>query len=198
MTTPNIGWSEFAAGRHKKGTGFSYSTLTNEQVVQLVREAWDKRQPGMGEATLDRKIVVPVQMPEGTYFNPVVALREDLPVYAKVTRRQDGEDLFIETFTLQADVDRLGLEYLPDDGKNVGVVVYSAAALEENGGKRTTEDPWEIVTYITLGEKMTPLTMARNFLGKAGGTVSAYTSQEFAEAIYEQSTKGGVRVKARA
>jgi hypothetical protein len=39
---------------------------------------------------------------------------------------------------------------------------------------------------------MNPLTMARNFLEKPGGTFCEYTAREFAEAVYYWSRRAGL------
>lgn len=193
-----LGWSDFAKQRHAPGAGYTYTTLSETEVVGLTLGAWGKRRPGQGETTLDRKVVVPVTFPPGSFFLPVVGLVEGLPVQARVTRRQEGEDLYVETFVYEDDVARLGLK--PQEPKYVNVVCYHHEALLENNGTRSTACEWEIVCLLgsmVPVEPMTPLTMARNYLSLPGGTKSVYTAEEFAEAIYFHSTKGGVRIKRR-
>jgi hypothetical protein len=83
--------------------------------------------------------------------------------------------------------------------RTVDIVCYSAEALMENDGGRSTDCDWEIVTFLCTDEDeqepMTPLTMARNFLEKPGGTRSVYTSREFAESIWHHASVRGIRVK---
>ncbi len=111
-------------------------------------------------------------------------IREGLDFHTKATRRQPGEDLYLST-TVFGD---------PSVTSDVGVVLYSKATLLENEGNLTAPDnDWEIVALIKLNEPMHPLTMARNFLEKSGGTKSVYTAEEFAQAIYFWSNK--VRVE---
>jgi hypothetical protein len=67
------------------------------------------------------------------------------------------------------------------------IVLYSREALTENVGESSGDFDWEVVAILAKtneNEPMTPLTMARNFLEKPGGTKSVYTAQEFAEAVY--------------
>ena len=74
-------------------------------------------------------------------------------------------------------------------------MLYSAAALTENEGKRSGDFDWEIVAIIASPvetEPMNPLTMARNFLEKPGGTFCEYTAREFAEAVYYWSCRAGL------
>lgn len=195
---PTIGMSQFARERHRPGTGNSYTLMTEEQLIYLVGACWEKRKPGKGETGLDRKVVVPV--PWGGFYMPTIGIQPGLPVRAEVTRRQEGEDYFVETYVSLADVERLGL--VMNQPNHVEIVCYSSEALLENNGTRSTDCDWEIVAILASerregdeDEPMRPLTMARNFLQKEGGTKSEYTAEEFAKAIYYWSTKGGIKVK---
>jgi len=55
---------------------------------------------------------------------------------------------------------------------------YHKDALLENGGERTTNCDWEVVAILAsaIPNEPMPLTMARNFLQKPGGTKSVYTA----------------------
>lgn len=204
MKVPSVGWSKFATDRHVLGTGFSYSTFSNPSIADLVRQNWHKRVPGHGETTLDRKIVVPIQPflmgSEGDipmFFIPEVALRSGLPLKAIVTSRQQGEDLFVETYIDFEDAKELGIN--PEPATKVEVVCYCAEVLLENGGVRTTNDDWEIVSLNASNDDKEPpmdsLTMARNFLEMPGGTKSDYTAEEFAKAVYYKATNRKIKIK---
>lgn len=191
---PTIGWSKFARERHRPGSGNTYTTLEEQYVVQMAELFWDGRQPGHGETGLDRKVVIPVKDAVG-FFLPTAKLEEDLPLRAHATRRQAGEDLHVEVFLDSEDAKRFKIE--PEIAKFVKIVCYSADALLENNGERSTDCDWEIVAILgskAEQEPMTPLTMARNFLEKPGGTKSEYTAKEFAEAIYYHSQRG-IKIK---
>jgi hypothetical protein len=94
-----------------------------------------------------------------------------------VVRRQPHEDPFLLT-TAKGPV-------LPC--RHASVVLYSSATLLENGGVRSGDFDWEIVA-VTAGpwekEPMMPLTMARNFLSRPGGTKATYSAEQLAESIY--------------
>ena len=201
MKDPTLGWSDFAYRRHKPGTGFSYSTWSQQAVAEMTRLFWDKREPGSGETELDRKVVVPVD--PGSFVCTTALITDQMkdalvsPLKAVVSRRQDGEDLFIghELKRFWAWLQRI--EVKPEPCNYAKVVCYSAEALLENGGTRTAQPDgliydWEIVCVIASPvehEPMPPLTMARNMLEKTGGTKGTYTAEEFAEAIYYWSQR---------
>lgn len=191
-TIPTIGWSNFARTHHTQDSGNSYTTLSEDEVVQRVLENWDSRKPGTGETGVDRKVLVPI--PAADFFCPPKAkLVEGMPVQAEVVVRQAGEDPFIQTFVTPEDARKCGaLVEVP--ANFVEVVVYSADALLENDGERSTDCDWEIVCLLAQQgfktEPMPPLTMARNQLEKPGGTKGEYTAQQYAEAIWHHANKG--------
>jgi hypothetical protein len=193
MTTATIGWTNFALRRHIPGTGNSYFGHLPEHVALLASANWSARQPGKGESNCNRKVVVPV--PEWQFYcPPTVPLTKGLKVQGEATCRQEGEDPRLEIF-----VDITQIDFEPIPAKKVEIVCYSADALLEEDGKRDTDCAWEIVSVNCSGteepEQMDPLTMARNYLRKPGGTFSNYTALEFAEAIYNKSTKRRIKVK---
>jgi hypothetical protein len=168
--------------------------LDPSEVVHLADVHWDKRRPGSGETDLSRKVIVPVP-PEGFFCPPRTRLMPGMPVRAEVVTRQDGEDPYVQTFITPEDAKTWGVLETP--AEIAEVVCYSAEALLENGGTRSTDCDWEIVTLLcSIGatDPMMPLAMARNFLEKPGGTKGEYTAQEFAEAIWHWSQRG-IRIK---
>jgi hypothetical protein len=190
----SLGFSKFARERHKKGTGNSFFNLSEELVIKLVTDEWALRYPGQGETGLDRKIVVPVN-PIGFWISTTTTLLEGMPLQAEVVRRQPGEDPYVEVYIDTLDAMKFGIS--PTPAVYCNIVCYSAEALLENGGERSTFCDWEIVAILASKkeiEPMPPLTMARNFLEKAGGTKSIYSAEEFAQAIYDNSIKG-VKIK---
>ncbi len=189
-----IGLSEFCRNYNDPKSGNSYTTLSDKELIACVEKNWDKRTPGTGETGIDRKVLVPVSG-ENFYCPPRIALTKDLPLKARVKYRQEGEDPYIEIYVTFEDAKKYGYKDIPAVACNV--VCYSAEALQENNGTRSTDCEWEIITILAQNsvelEPMLPLTMARNFLEKTGGTKSVYSAKEFAEAIYYHSNRG-VRV----
>ena len=195
--TKSIGWSDFASKHSRPGTGNSYTTHSDEFVEKLVSDNWFNVKPGSGETTTDRKILVPVP-PAGFFCPPQAKMIMGMPVNAEIVQRQDGEDPYVQTYVTRAVAEAFGaLVDVP--AKSVDIVCYSAEALEENDGKRSTNCAWEIVTILCRDsdelEPMLPLAMARNMLEKPGGTMGKYTAEEFAEAIWHHATQKGLRVK---
>lgn len=192
-----LGWSRFAAENCRRGTGHSYSLLPDESVVDLTLANWAARVPGSGETTLDRKVLVGVP-PDRFFCPPRARLVEGMPVQAGIATRQEGEDPYVELFVSE----KVAREYdalMLRPARTTDIVCYSAEALLENGGRRSTPCDWEIVTILcSAGDRqapMSPLTMARNFLEKPGGTRSVYTAREFAESVWHHSIVEGIRVK---
>lgn len=192
-----IAFSDFARKHNSRSSGNSYTSLTEQQVECLVLDNWHKAIPGQGETTLDRKVLVPVD-PRGFWCPPRASLVEGMNIKAEVKTRQAGEDPSIEIYVEEAEARRCNALVF-QEAKRVDVVCYSADALLENNGSRSSDCDWEIVCFLAINrdvvEPMQPLAMARNFLEKVGGTKGDYSAKEFAEAIWHHHTQKGVKVK---
>ena len=188
-----IGVSDFAKGRHFDISGYTYTTLTPDELSELVSRYWHTAIPGAGEKDLTRKVLVSVPATVHSteaFFTPYARLTEGMLFRGYTKRRQEGEDLYREVEVVN------GHLWPTEEVKFVKVVLYSVEALLENDGTRSTDADWEVVAIIASpfeNEPMHPLAMARNFLEKVGGTKSHYTAQEFAEAIYYWSQRVKVR-----
>jgi len=173
--TESIGWSNFARGRHLPSEGFSYFEGTDEELEILIKDNWDKREPGMGAVGLDDVVCVPV--PADKFRCAFTKVGAAVALQSEVYRRQENEDPSIRT-TAEGD---------PEPANFAKVVLYSAHELEKNDGERSTECDWEIVCLIASpveDEPMNPLAMARNQLEKVGGTPRTYTTEEWANAVW--------------
>jgi hypothetical protein len=179
-----FGVNEFAGTRHfSQDNGYTYTTMSYEELCAEIAKNWDKRKPGKGETSVDRKVVVPISNEH--VYGTFVAVKPDMQITSEVVQRQAGEDYFIESKVAYSDGN-------PVRNKFAKVVLYSREALLENEGTCSTDADWEVVCLISSDaddEPMQPLAMARNMLEKAGGTASTYTAQEFAEAIYYWSQR---------
>tara|TARA_Y100000034_G_scaffold136074_1_gene210627 strand:- start:3313 stop:3918 length:606 start_codon:yes stop_codon:yes gene_type:complete len=196
---PTIGWSNFALKQHEPTSGNSYTVLARLTVETLVAhpDNWNKREPGMGETDLSRKVVVPVH-PSGFFCPPRANIVEGMPVQAEIYKRQEHEAPYVRTYVKREDAVEFNALITPV-ARDVKIVCYSAATLEENDGGRSTDCDWEIVCLLCSdtdgNEPMKPLTMARNYLEMDGGTKTDYSAQEFAESIWHNSIDNTLRVK---
>jgi hypothetical protein len=174
-----IGWSNFALKRNTKAHHSSFKG-NPKKLLDLVRKHWRKRVPGSGRSDTKKVVVVPIleKNLHKLFDCPWARVEDAKYLSAKAVRRQDNEDAYIEVHGRKGK--KLPVKYAK-------VVLYSAEALLENDGERSGDYDWEIVAILAGpwdNEPMSPLTMARNYLQKTGGTYAPYTAQQFAESIY--------------
>ncbi len=177
---PTLAWSDFARSRHVPHGRHAWFDGTEAELLDLVRAAWPRRRPGAGRQDLEAVVVVPV--PPARFVGSTVAVRTDTPLFATLDRRQPHEDPYI----------RVTAAGPREPVRHAAVVLYSAATLLENGGTRSSDAEWEVVSVqasAAADEPMYPLTMARNFLEKPGGTFADYPARAFAEAIWYWSAR---------
>jgi hypothetical protein len=179
MTTsgvPSLGWSKFALDRHEDPESPKRWRGSPEALLELVAAHWADRKPGRGRDDLSHVVVVVV--PPTDFVGSTVAVDETTPLVAQWHQRAEGEEPVIR-------VRAAGGE--PEPARFAQVVLYSAETLLENGGTRSTEADWEVVAILAGAredEPMDPVTMARNYLQRPGGTFAPYSARDFAEAIY--------------
>lgn len=172
MKNPIVGWSDFSFEKDRwkfKGTAAG--------LLKLVHKNWKNRVPGVGRTDLTKVVVVPIK--EVNLFKcNWLDINSAKRITGKVVRRQPFEDPYVALIG----------RGVSEAVKCAKVVLYSADTLLEDGGTRThLNADWEVVAVLTgpwENEPMTPLTMARNFLRKPGGTFAPYTAEQFAESIY--------------
>ncbi len=176
----SLGWSAFAVRRHVPGGPHAWFDGTCEDLLDLMREHWSHRRPGAGRTGLDEVVVVPV--PAERFVAGTVLVVEDTPLFAALERRQPHEEAYL----------RVTAAGPREPARFASVVLYSAATLLENGGTRSGDFDWEVVSLQAgpvADEPMHPITMARNFLERPGGTFAPYTARQFAEAIWYWSRR---------
>ena len=180
---PSLAWSDFARGRYVSGGSHSYCQGGEDALLELVADHWTARRPGRGREDLGEVVVVPV--PADGFVCGTVRVEEATPLQAKFVRRQAQEEGFVKVYAAGP----------REPALHAAVVLYSAAALLRNGGRRSSEADWEVVSIIAApvpDEPMDPLTMARNMLAKAGGTPCTYTAEQFAEAIWYWAARADI------
>lgn len=173
--TPTLAWSDFARDRCVPGGSHTWFAGAPDELLARVRAGWAQRRPGQGRAGLDEVVVVPVD-PAG-FVGTTVLVAEGTPLRAELTRRRPDEEPYLRVLAAGP----------REPVRHAAVVLYSAATLLQDGGRRSSDADWEIVALLAgpvPDEPMDPLTMARNFLRKPGGTHAAYTAEQFAAAIW--------------
>ena len=185
VSVPSLAWSEFARRRHVPGGKHTWYEGSEDQLLDLVRAHWPERRPGAGRDGLDEVVVVAV--PPGGFHGTTVRVEDGTRLHAALDRRRPDEDPFV----------RVTAEGVPEPARHAGVVLYSAETLLENDGERSSDAEWEVVCLLAGAgpqEPMDPVTMARNFLEKPGGTYAPYTARQFAEAIWFWSRRAARHV----
>jgi hypothetical protein len=168
--------SPFARGRHLAGpsTGLSYYGGSELSLVELINNSIDDEDPKPGY----RDGVVLVRVPAEGFFSGLVQLEPGDDLVAEFKSRRPGEDAFVNVRALKD----------PQPAGHVEVVLYSHAVLAEDN-EASDDDPesWEVISVNAQPKAgdvpMDPMTMARNFLGLAGGTKAAFTPEQFAQSI---------------
>lgn len=173
-----FGISDFVR-RQTPESRFSHFDGTWFELLDLVQAAWDRGNYHPGY----RPGVFLVSVSPLRFKSGVVDVTDTTQLVAKFDARRPTEAPFLH-------IEAIGGEKLP--AKVVDIVVYAEEVLNENGECSTGTD-YEIVSInarATLYEEpLTPMAMARNFLGLPGGTAAEYSAAQFAEAIIYWSTR---------
>ena len=136
-----------------------------------------------------REGVMLVSVPPARFFTSIVAITDDTLIGASFEARREGEEKHI--------VVRAHGEKMP--AKHVEIVLYRRDVLGADERslswlfEPTKFAEWEIISINARAteeeEPMDPLTMARNYLEKTGGTKGVYTAQQFADSIWYWSQR---------
>ncbi|WP_303673358.1 DUF3228 family protein [Vampirovibrio chlorellavorus] len=150
-----------------------------DELVNLVERQWEQRQPSPHNSG-----VLLIPMPEAEchrFLGSVIAVDENTPLTAHFAPRMAGEAGFIQ-------VEVCGGQKAP--AHRAEIILYSHETLAQDGDAPATREADYYIISINAyasgqAEPMSPMTMARNFLGLKGGTrpETPYTAQEFAESI---------------
>lgn len=171
---PSIAMNSFAK-RQTADSRFSHFGGTFEELCALIEANFENQEPG------DRDGIILVTVPAEGFFSGVVQVTADTELLSSFEARRDDEAAFVQTVALDA-------QKMP--AQHVQVVLFNQATL---GDDASTDADWEVISInarATEGEEpMTPMAMARNFLGLEGGTLTLYTADQFAEAIIYWSDK---------
>jgi hypothetical protein len=174
--TVRLGISEFARrysaeGRHAHFEG------TWEALLALIQQNWESRKANPNNPNV---VVVPMP-PESAprFYATTVSVTPETRLSVEFKPRRDGEEPFLDV---------LAAGGAKQPAAMAEIVLYHRDVLD--GEVFSPEDAqWLVVAikaYPTAEpEPMHPITMARNLLGRPGGTVPEvpYSPQQFAEAI---------------
>ena len=170
-----IGVNEFAK-RQTADSRFTHYDGTWEELRELVDKNFDNQKPGYRDGVL--LVNVPA---DGFYMvGPYIEGKEYKAVFKA---RREGEEPFMQ---IENNDEKIPCGY-------VEIVLYRKDVLDE-GEEATTDAEWEVVSINgrdnDAEEPMTPLTMARNYLGLQGGTKGNFSAEDFAKAIVYWSKRG--------
>ena len=167
----NIGFSNF----------YQNDNLTEYEKASIlidVSKNWELRIPGSGRSDTLKVCLVPLDKRFHHLFpGRLIPISEIDYTRACIVKRQPKEDFYIDNRAHGA----------PLQNNHVKVVLYSKDTLLENDGEANGQYDWEIVAINASpfpDEPMEPITMARNYLQKVGGTFAPYSAEDFAKSIY--------------
>lgn len=155
--------------RQTASSKYSHYEGSWDELITLVSEYFPEDASGE---------VVAVDVPVAGFFSGVVKLTEGCTLQAEFSARRKDEEPYTQ-------VTVVGGMKLP--AASVKIILYSHESLAKDGDASSDDAEWEVISInasaTALGEPLTPVAMARNFLGMAGGTKREYSAEEFAEAI---------------
>ena len=111
-------------------------------------------------------------------FCPYVRITKETRLSAKVVKRREDEDFYIQVRAMNGNLIRTG---------SVDLILYRNDILLENN-ENTTNADWELISINALPKgvesmPMGPITMMRNQLKLNGGTKAEYSSDEWAKSV---------------
>jgi hypothetical protein len=168
--TPKIIINEFCL-RQTADSKFSHFTSSWETLAALAEVNFEYAKKGY------RKGVLLIPVPAEGFFSGVVKLAPDVEIIASYAPRRPGEDHFVQ---LTAKGEKSPALF-------VDLVVYDKAALGKDAS--VVRADWEVVSInarTVAVEPQTPMAMARNILGRVGGSEVVegdYSAKGFAESI---------------
>jgi hypothetical protein len=178
MKTLTFGVNDHALKHFEKGSPFSEFDGTADKLLSLVEFSFGNGTESTdGDGNGTGIFSVPVK---GKFLCPTVKLEKGAELVSEFGLRrkaEEGEERNIHTTIAASE----GLSKTPVG--EATIILYSREAL---GDSATTDCDFELVTILASveNEPMNPVTMARNMLGKPGGTQVEYTAEQFAEAVW--------------
>jgi len=173
-----IGINSFAT-RQTAESKFSHFGGSWEELQQLVEKHVRTATPGYRDG------VQTVSVPAENFYCGVVEVTPETELRAVFASRRPPEKPYLQFEAVNG-------EKLP--AKNVEVIIYRRDVLLEDGEDAvSTNCEWEVVSINARPtdeeEPQHPVSMARNFLNREGGTKADYSAEEFAKSIEYWSTR---------
>ena len=112
------------------------------------------------------------------FFSSMVSINEKTKLEAKVEKRLEGEETYIQIRALNG-------KLLPT--ARADLILYRHDVLYENN-EQSTDCDWELIAFHAVPDglkdlPMGPVTMMRNQLELPGGTAANYSSEKWAESV---------------
>lgn len=174
-----LGFNPFVR-RQTPESKFTSWTLSDEEILQRVRNAWGTRRAGYRDGV----VLVPVD-PTG-FFTGLVELQEGDSLRGSFMPRQPGEEPRI-SICLDPGVPGPSLRDRKAPAKHVDVVLYSRETLAEDG--ETPAFDWNIVSVngnpCEGPMPIEPFTLMANHFHVSGGTATGMTPEQFEAALKE-------------
>lgn len=156
---------------------------TSEELVSIVRSSLTNSRKGY------RIGVALAPVPPEKFRASVRPLGEGDTFQTSFVPRYEGEEPVLDVRVVGEPVPAVAVD----------VVLYHHRVLKEDGDA-SIDDPrsWEIIAILPRSSEeetpMHPVTMARNFLHRKGGTAGTFSAEEFAQAIWYWATHANVAV----
>ena len=171
----DVGFDPFVR-RQTPNSRFSYTTLTDEQVLQLIKLNWERRKPGY------RPEVVLVPVAPAGFFSNIAILQVGDKLVGGYEPRQEGEDP--RKFTVLASTDDRPVAERKLPAVFVDIVLYHRDALLEDikPGEPEPGYEWNIVSINANLDADTPIepgVLIANHLHLSGGTETKMTDEQF-------------------
>lgn len=170
----------FAVGRHTPESQHSHFEGTWDELRALVGKAWKDQRPGYKPGI----IMVPVD--PSRFRTSVAKLTPEMKLVTTFAPRVEGEELVLETYAVGQKA----------QAARCDVVLYSHDVLAADNDT-SSDAEYEVITLLAWPDQevgpMPPVTMARNALGKKGGTSASFKAKAILESIWYWTTHVNVK-----
>lgn len=163
--------------RHKLESKYSHYTGSEDDLLQLVADNWEKARPSFREGVLS----VPVD-PQG-FFTSIVELTPGATLSGAYKPRREGEKPRKEIGVVSG-------SKLP--AARVDIILYNSKVLAEDGDNELPigeDDCWEVISINASPDlfetPINPNTLIYNHFGLDGGTRTTLTDEQFIAQLKE-------------